>query len=79
MKKYLKVVIGILIGLAVGIGLPLLERHLPPDRDNAFSGLASGATVFMEVGSIIVIAIVIGAYGWRYVERRRNLHARNSQ
>ena len=79
MKKSLKVLLGALVGLAAGIGLPLLAKHLPPDHDNAFSGVASGVTVFTEVASVIVLVAVLGAYVWRYVERRRDLRARGNQ
>ena len=74
-KKYLKVLAGGLIGLAAGIGLPLLEKYLPPDHGDAFSGFVSGMTVFMEIATLIVVAVILGAYVWRYAERRRNLRA----
>lgn len=79
MKKYLNVLLCFLVCLVVAIGLPLLEKRLPPDHDKAFSGVTSGATFFMEIVSLPVVAIGLGAYVWKYIEGRRRREAESRQ
>jgi hypothetical protein len=71
MKNRLKLIAGVFVGLAAGIGFPLLINRLPQDHHKAFSGIAHGLGIFMQILSPVVIAVVLGAYAKRYLKARK--------